>query len=385
MSAEARFRFRFYDLDLDLCTDSVPAVDRFVRFYRRFLSDAPGMSPGARRVELTVHTRLPNPWNRPAVLENGIVLDGHATAIPTDAQALADYVYLKVLNTVQTSVRSHMLIHAGAVARRGRGLIIGADSWHGKTTMVVELVRRGAHFLSDEIAAIGRADGRVHAYPRALGVRPGTLARLGLGDVERRGFPLLGNRLVDIEAIRPDCLVDSAEIGHIVVLRDAGLPSVAMARASPPLTVFVDRVDDDLVSVVRGLAGGADVQVTRREDLSWLRVAVTQKRQLLVGIEAACQDRGISVIGFLPTTEERRPVFGARARLVPARPSETAMNLVRLFRGGHRSQLLNEDLGGSSRRLFLELAAVASRARCHDLFLGPLEEMADVLWGLIDD
>jgi hypothetical protein len=215
-------------------------------------------------------------------------------------------------------------------------------------------------------------------------VRPGTLARLGLADVEHRGFPLPGNRLLDIEAIRPDCLVESAEIGHIVVLRDAGSPSVARARADPPLTVFVDRIDDDLVCVVRGLVGGADIQVTRREDLSWLRLAVAQKRQLLVDIEAACQDRGITVLGFLPTTEERRPIFGARARLVPTRPSDTAMSLVRLFRGGHRSQLLKDDLGGSSGRLFLELAGVAARAQCHDLFLGPPEEMADLLWRLID-
>ncbi|HXJ81001.1 MAG TPA: hypothetical protein VMS64_20275, partial [Candidatus Methylomirabilis sp.] len=125
-------------------------------------------------------------------------------------------------------------------------------------------------------------------------------------------------------------------------------------------------------------------QVTRREDLSWFCLAVTQKRRLLADIETACEDRGITVLGFLPTTEERRPAFGARACLVPVKASDTALNLVRLFRGGHRSQLLKEDLGGSSRRLFLELAAVAARAQCHDLFLGPLEEMADLLWALID-
>jgi hypothetical protein len=375
VSAETRFRFRFYDLDLHLGTDSTAAVDRFVRFYRRFLSDPSGAAPGARRVELSVHTRMPNPWNRPAVLRNGVVLDGHTTAVPRDPDALADYVYLKILNTVQTAVRSHVLIHAGAVARRGRGVIVGADSWHGKTTMVIEAVRRGADFLSDEIAAIGRADGRVHAYPRALGVRPDALARLGL-DVE--------GRVLDIEAFRPGCLAESAEIGHIVVLRDAESPSAALARADPPLTVFVDRVDDDLVAVVRSLAGGADVQVTRRDDLSWLRVAVGQKRRLLAAIEAACEDRGITVLGFLPTTEERHPLIAARARLVPARSSDTAMSLVRLFRGGHRSELLKEDLGGSPRRLFLELAAVAASARCHELFLGPREEMADLLWGLID-
>jgi hypothetical protein len=368
-------RFRFYDLDLHLRTDSTAAVDRFVRFYRRFLCEAPGVAPGVRRVELAVHTRLPNPWNRPTVLRDGVVLDGHTTAIPRDPEALADYVYLKILNTVQTEVRSHVLIHAGAVARRGRGLIVAADSWHGKTTMVVEAVRRGADFLSDEIAAIGRADGRVHAYPRALGLRPDTLARLGL-DAE--------DRVLDVDAVRPGCLAESAEIGHIVVLRDAGSPSAALARADRPLTVFVDRLDDDLVSVVRSLAGGADVQVTRRDDLSWLRVAVAQKRRLLAAIEAACRDRGVTVLGFLPTTEERRPIVAARARLVPARTSDTAMSLVRLFRGGHRSQLLKEDLGGSSRRLFLELAAVAASAECHELFLGPLEEMADLLWGLID-
>ena len=51
-----------------------------------------------------------------------------------------------------TRVRSHLLIHAGVVSRDGQGIILVADARHGKTTLVLELVRRGFQFLSDEMA-----------------------------------------------------------------------------------------------------------------------------------------------------------------------------------------------------------------------------------------
>lgn len=63
-------------------------------------------------------------------------------------------------------------IHAGAVLMGDKALVLPGASHCGKSSLVAELLRRGAVCFSDEYALID-AEGRVHAYPRALLLRNG--------------------------------------------------------------------------------------------------------------------------------------------------------------------------------------------------------------------
>lgn len=65
-------------------------------------------------------------------------------------------------------------IHAGAVEVDGRAIAISGRSKAGKTTLVLELVRRGARLLSDEMAVIARDGRTVLPYARGLHIRPDT-------------------------------------------------------------------------------------------------------------------------------------------------------------------------------------------------------------------
>ena len=64
-------------------------------------------------------------------------------------------------------------VHAGAVALKGRALLIPGSSHAGKSSLVAELLRAGAVHLSDEYALIDDV-GRVHGYPRPLLLRNGS-------------------------------------------------------------------------------------------------------------------------------------------------------------------------------------------------------------------
>jgi hypothetical protein len=63
-------------------------------------------------------------------------------------------------------------VHAGAVMVGERALLIPGGSHSGKSSIVAELLRRGAVCFSDEYALLD-ADGWVHAYPRILLLRNG--------------------------------------------------------------------------------------------------------------------------------------------------------------------------------------------------------------------
>ncbi len=63
-----------------------------------------------------------------------------------------------------------VFLHAGVVAWNGKAIVLPADSYQGKSTLVSELVRNGAEYYSDEFAIIDR-DGFVHPFARRIGMR----------------------------------------------------------------------------------------------------------------------------------------------------------------------------------------------------------------------
>ena len=63
-------------------------------------------------------------------------------------------------------------LHAGAVVWNQRALLLPGATHAGKSSLVAELLRRGATYFSDEFALID-AQGFVHPYPRPLLLRNG--------------------------------------------------------------------------------------------------------------------------------------------------------------------------------------------------------------------
>jgi hypothetical protein len=66
----------------------------------------------------------------------------------------------------------HIFVHAGVVAWRGRAILVPGRSRSGKTTLVADLVRAGASYLSDEFAPLDH-EGRVHPFAKPLTIREG--------------------------------------------------------------------------------------------------------------------------------------------------------------------------------------------------------------------
>lgn len=71
---------------------------------------------------------------------------------------------------IAVNAPGYIFIHAGVVGHEGNALVIPGESFAGKTTLVAELVKRGASYFSDEFAVVDR-DGLVHPYPQPLALR----------------------------------------------------------------------------------------------------------------------------------------------------------------------------------------------------------------------
>jgi hypothetical protein len=67
-------------------------------------------------------------------------------------------------------VRDRIFLHAGAVGWKGGAILLPADSFKGKSTLVTEMVKHGAEYLSDDFAIIDK-EGIVHPFPRPINLR----------------------------------------------------------------------------------------------------------------------------------------------------------------------------------------------------------------------
>jgi HprK-related kinase A len=68
----------------------------------------------------------------------------------------------------------HLLFHSGAVEADGTGVLLPGASGSGKSTLVAGLVRAGLGYLTDELAALDMASGRLLPYPKPITVKPGS-------------------------------------------------------------------------------------------------------------------------------------------------------------------------------------------------------------------
>jgi hypothetical protein len=277
-------------------------------------------------------------------------------------------------------VRSHLLVHAGVVSRDDQGIILAGPSGHGKTSLVLELLRRDYGFLSDEVAGLCRADGLVHAFPRSLRIRPATLALAGFPGLS--GPEWMGKLLVDIDDIRPGALRAAAHVTHVIVLGDPAPAAPAARPADQQLVLLLDRLDDTLLPAIRQLDGvrAASGQVTAGYGM--IELWVTRPMQTLSAVEALCRERDLWILD-IAREMSAQPTFDGRPSLVRIPHSVAALELLRNNLLGHDSLLLQDDFARSPTRLLAETARLIAGADCYRLALGPLCRMADLVDGLV--
>jgi len=99
-----------------------------------------------------------------------VLVDGVVTEAAPSLQDVVTRVQRALDDAVVQHQRRVAIVHAGVVAHEGRALLLPGPSRAGKSTLVAELLRRGALYLSDEYALID-PEGRAHPYPRPLLLR----------------------------------------------------------------------------------------------------------------------------------------------------------------------------------------------------------------------
>jgi hypothetical protein len=114
--------------------------------------------------------------------------------------------------------RRFRVVHAGAVALDGAGVLLPAPSHHGKSTLTAALVQREFGFLSDEIGALDVQTMKLHPFGRELLLRTHSLPALGLPSDLGRAWNGGNARLVTARELGGVRAAGPAELRLVVFL-----------------------------------------------------------------------------------------------------------------------------------------------------------------------
>jgi len=190
-------------LRLVLVGDSAAVVEALDRYVLPWLPRTATDGKGADRL---VEVRRAG-----AGAELEIVMDGAVVATAPSPEAAIPAVQRALDDAVVHGQREVAVVHAGVVGHAGRAIVLPGTTGAGKSTLVAELVRRGACYYSDEYALID-SGGLVRAYPRPL------LLREGPGE----GRPVLATELGGTVGREP------IAVGLILELRYAASAALAL-------------------------------------------------------------------------------------------------------------------------------------------------------------
>lgn len=100
-----------------------------------------------------------------------LALGGTSAARHADSHGAVGAVVEHLNRRVLETTRDAVLIHAGAVEHRGRGIVVSAPSGSGKTTLTAALLARGAAYLTDETTVIDAQTLRLRPFAKPLSVK----------------------------------------------------------------------------------------------------------------------------------------------------------------------------------------------------------------------
>ena len=126
--------------------------------------------------DVTVTLRLRRDWRARMARQVEFVLDGDT---PFDPLPAAHHLpmYEWGLNwSIASRCHRHLLLHAGAVARDGLGLLIPAVPGTGKSTLTAALTQRGYRLLSDEFGVVRLSDQRLLPAVRPVALKNASIA-----------------------------------------------------------------------------------------------------------------------------------------------------------------------------------------------------------------
>ena len=193
--------------------------------------------------DFNVHLFAARPWRkflRPAVHIGGDYTIPDAAPLPLAQGLLAAEMGMNL--QMALAQRWFLLLHASAVERGGRAVLMTGISGAGKSTLAALLMARGWRLMGDEFVLIDPATGLAHGFPRLISLKNQAIAVVRAALPDARFGPLLpGTPKGDIRHLVPDAraIAAMAAPAEPALLLFPRFGFDAAERPVPPSEAFV--------------------------------------------------------------------------------------------------------------------------------------------------
>nr|WP_208411735.1 HprK-related kinase A [Sphingomonas naasensis] len=193
--------------------------------------------------DFNVHLFAARPWRRvlrPSVQIGGDFVIPDAAPLPLAQGLLAAEMGMNL--QMALGQRRYLLLHASAVERDGKALLMTGMSGAGKSTLAALLMARGWRLMGDEFALLDPATGLLHGFPRLISLKNEAIAVLERALPGGRFGPMLeGTPKGTIRHLVPDARAIAAmtepAVPRLILFPNYGF--AAAERAVPPSETFV--------------------------------------------------------------------------------------------------------------------------------------------------
>jgi hypothetical protein len=305
-----------------------------------------------------------------------------------DPTQLAHYAHLVLVNAAAAAADDRLVLHAGAVARDGRAaVVVGASGW-GKTTLTMELVRRGWRLLTDDFAPI-TVDGLVEPFVRRVNLTERSVALLGLPDPSLTpgagsatprlvGFDRAPKWMVDIDSVFPDRVADPARLAAVYLLGPQREPG---AKPVPGRWLLrLDHLPPGFLGALGTIPGVLAVARTELDGPPTVAVDVTPGARVVAPLDAACARFDVAVL-WAGRGDAYRPSFAGEPAAAPLPISESVPELLAhaLSLSGRRFIAGTSPADAFLAMAHLQQALAVSGASVYRLTPGRLAATADLV------
>lgn len=159
-------------------------IDQLAHLYRDY--PQPDFTDFTVRLEPTTWLRR---WLRPSVAIGGDYMLPDAAPLSLAQGLLAAEMAMNL--QMALGWRRHLLLHASAVERDGRVLVMTGQSGSGKSTLSALLGSEGWRFLGDEFVLLDPVTGNVVPFPRLISLKNEAIAAMQSAQPDARFGPLL--------------------------------------------------------------------------------------------------------------------------------------------------------------------------------------------------
>lgn len=275
----------------------------------------------------------------------------------------------------------YYLFHAGVVSYKGEGILICAYSALGKTTLILELLKRGFSLLSDELAPISYSTHLLEPFPRSLHISRDTLKLFPevRFQPKKRKEDLKGKILLDIKELPWGKLGKRCFPRYVIFL----IPPGGEKEKKHFIELAVGYLTPGFLEKLRGLEGIKEVQKISGKNFPLLRLQVKVGLKLLPDIKRVCQNAQVPMI-YAHRGKTETINWLASPRLETISAGSGVLRFAQMLFISSKEALLKNKFSDNKGRLLTEIARFSKGIYFYQMVPGEIREMGELVENLVN-